>query len=237
MVADVGGALLWGLVAGSSFVVGGALALRFGLSPRTVGMLMGFGGGALIAAVAYELVDEADRLSGGTGHVGSGLILGSVLYLVATVGWRLDRPHGHSADRLHALPVVAIVIPEAVVVVGSLLNDHLSVAVILAVFLCGVPEGFVVTGRLRAGGRSPAQVMSVWAGLMVVCGVAAALVYAWLDGARPGTIAFVLALAGGAVLTELTTELVPEGYERAGSRMGIAVVVGFAMVFALADIG
>jgi ZIP family zinc transporter len=237
MVCGVSDALLWGLVAGSSFVVGGALALRIGLTARTVGMLMGFGSGALIAAVAYELVDEADRLSGGTGHVGSGLVLGSVVYLAATARWHLEPPDGRTSGRLEALPVAAIVIPEAVVVVGSLLNDHLSVAVILAVFLCGVPEGFVVTGRLRAAGRSSRQVMLVWATLMLVCGIAAALVYAWLDGARPGTVAFVLALAGGAVLTELTTELVPEGYERAGSRMGIAVVVGFAMVFALADVG
>ena len=72
---------------------------------------------------------------------------------------------------------------------------------------------------------------------MLVSGVTALLVHAWLDGARPSTVAFVLALAGGAVLTELTTELVPEGYERAGSRMGVAVVVGFAMVFALAEVG
>jgi zinc transporter, ZIP family len=54
------GALGWGLVAGSAFVIGGVHALRVVLSSRAVGLLMGFGSGALIAAVAYELVDEAD---------------------------------------------------------------------------------------------------------------------------------------------------------------------------------
>lgn len=233
----VSGALLWGLVAGSSFVVGSVLALRLGLTQRTVGMLMGFGSGALVAAVAYELVDEAAVLSSGTGHVGSGLIVGSAAYLLVTGRWRIDAPTELTSLGLTIRSAAAMVVPEAIVIVGSLLNDHLGLAVIIAVFLCGVPEGFVVTDHLRAVGHAPRKVLLMWSGLAVGCGVTAAVMYELLDGARPGLVAFVLAVAGGAVLTELTTALVPEGYERAGSRMGLAVVVGFAMVFALADIG
>ena len=97
MVCGVSGALLWGLVAGSSFVVGGAMALRFELTARTVGMLMGFGSGALIAAVAYELVDEAGQLSNGTGHVASGLVVGSVA-VPGRLGAMAPRPPRGSAQ-------------------------------------------------------------------------------------------------------------------------------------------
>ena len=41
---------------------------------------MGFGAGSLIAAVAYELVDEAGRRAAGTGRIGIGLLAGSAIY-------------------------------------------------------------------------------------------------------------------------------------------------------------
>ena len=54
----------WGLLAGSSFLVGGAIARRVKISDLVLGLLTGFGAGALIAAVAYELVDTAGDLAG-----------------------------------------------------------------------------------------------------------------------------------------------------------------------------
>jgi hypothetical protein len=51
----MGGALFWGLVGVSSLIVGGAFALRFRISQRSLGLVMGFGSGVLISAVAYEL--------------------------------------------------------------------------------------------------------------------------------------------------------------------------------------
>ena len=59
------GAFLWGLVAGSSLVLGGVVALRFDISQRLLGLIMAFGGGVLISAVAYELVGEAFAHVGG----------------------------------------------------------------------------------------------------------------------------------------------------------------------------
>jgi ZIP family zinc transporter len=225
------GALLWGLVAGSAFLLGGALALRVALGQGAIGLLMGFGGGSLIAAVSYELVDEAGQLASGGGTVALGLIIGSLAYLLATGRW--TGGHGH----LTARSLSAVVVPEAIVIVGSLIHGHLGPPVIAAVFLCGVPEGFAATKRLHASGRQARQILGLWLILALVCGAAAAIGYAVLDGARPGTVAIVMAIAGGAVLTELTTELVPEAYRQAGARTGTAAVVGFAMVFALSEVG
>jgi zinc transporter, ZIP family len=224
------GALWWGLVAGSAFVVGGLLALHVVLPSRTIGLLMGFGGGALFAAVAYELVDEAGRLAGGSGRVAIGLVIGSLAYLLATGGWTDD-----AEDHVSTRSLVTIVVPEAVIIVGSLLaGHHISAAIITAVFLCGVPEAFVATRRLRSAGRD-AQVLLLWTALAACCGVSALITYAVLDGAGSGTVAIVLAIAGGAVLTELSTELLPEGHDLGGRLVGTAVVVGFALVFALVE--
>jgi ZIP family zinc transporter len=46
----------WGLVAASSLVLGAILALRFPIGLRAIGLIMGFGSGVLISAVAFDLV-------------------------------------------------------------------------------------------------------------------------------------------------------------------------------------
>jgi hypothetical protein len=52
-------AFLWGGLAAASLLIDFALAGR-GLSNRAIGLVMGVGAGALISAIAYELVpDEA----------------------------------------------------------------------------------------------------------------------------------------------------------------------------------
>lgn len=226
-------AALWGLVAGSAFVLGGFIGLRFRPSNRVIGLLTAFGAGALLAAVAYELVDEAGKLAGGSGRVGIGLIVGSLLYLIAT--------GQHSGDRLPIAPsfrsLAVIVVPEAIVIVGSLLaGHHIGAAMIIAVFLCGVPEAFGATGNLTRAGLGPPAVMLVWCGMALVCGVAAGISFVLLDGAPERLVAFVLAAAGGAVLTELTTELIPEARALAGPHAGPVAVIAFGMVFGLIEL-
>ena len=58
MVGSALEATLWGGIAASSLVIGGALALRFRLPVRLVGLILAFGAGTLISAVAYELVPD-----------------------------------------------------------------------------------------------------------------------------------------------------------------------------------
>ena len=51
-------AIGWGGLATTSLVTGCFLAMR-ALSKRTTGIIMGIGAGALISAIAYELVPES----------------------------------------------------------------------------------------------------------------------------------------------------------------------------------
>lgn len=233
----MGGAFFWGLVAGSSFVIGGGIAHRFRLSRLVLGLLTGFGAGALIAAVSYELVDTAGELSGRSAGVATGLIAGSMLYLFATGSAAV-----HLRTREHTVVgvgrhLVADVVPEAIVVVGSLISHHhISAAVITAVFMCGIPESIFATSRLARHGVHARTIIVSWLGLMLLSGVTAAIAYGVLDDASPRVVAFVLAAAGGAVLTNMTTELVPEGYQLVGQALGMALVIGFAVVFALAEL-
>ena len=62
----MGAALGWGLFAGSSLILGGVLALVLPIRERVLGLIMAFGAGVLISAVAYELVAEAFETAAGT---------------------------------------------------------------------------------------------------------------------------------------------------------------------------
>ena len=78
--------------------------------------------------------------------------------------------------------------PEAIIIVGSLLAGHgISIAVITAVFVCGVPEAIAVTGRLRTIGQAAGRDLALWATLAVVCGLTAWVRYGVLDDANPGS--------------------------------------------------
>ncbi|GIM64254.1 hypothetical protein Pve01_82750 [Planomonospora venezuelensis] len=54
-------ALGWGALAASSLVVGAVLALVRTWSPLVVGLVLGFGAGALIASVSFELAEAKDK--------------------------------------------------------------------------------------------------------------------------------------------------------------------------------
>ena len=49
----------WGVLAASSLVIGSIVALLFRIPLRVIGLIMGFGAGVLISAVAFDLVNEA----------------------------------------------------------------------------------------------------------------------------------------------------------------------------------
>jgi hypothetical protein len=57
----------WGTLAASSLVIGAVFALVYRVHVRTVGLVMAFGSGVLISAVAFDLIEEAaDKTSGNT---------------------------------------------------------------------------------------------------------------------------------------------------------------------------
>lgn len=72
----------WGILAGSSLVLGGIIALQLPISRRLLGLIMAFGAGVLISAVSFELVQEAFETSAGSGGVALGLFAGSLVFFL-----------------------------------------------------------------------------------------------------------------------------------------------------------
>ena len=76
----MGAALFWGAVAGSSLVLGALIAMVTPVSLRLLGLVMAFGAGVLISAVAYELVSEAFDTADGPWAVPLGLFAGAATF-------------------------------------------------------------------------------------------------------------------------------------------------------------
>jgi zinc transporter, ZIP family len=241
----VGEALFWGLFAGSSLILGGAIGLWLPLPRELRGLIMGFGAGVLISAVAYELVDDAFEAADGFAIVAIGLFVGAAtfflgdLYIDRMGG--ADRKRSDSTSAAAGGPALAIVlgivldgIPESAVIGLTLLGGAgVSAAMIVAVFLSNLPEAIAATTGLARSGWSQRQILALWVGVTLVSGLSALLGFVIFDGASASWLAFVLAFAAGAILTMLADTMLPEAFERSGKWTGLATTLGFAVAFAV----
>jgi zinc transporter, ZIP family len=239
----MGAALGWGLLAGSSLILGGAIALTLPIREHLLGLIMAFGAGVLISAVAYELVGEAFETSAGSGSLALGLSAGAVAFFLGDAV--VDRLGGEGRKSMHGsagagsglaivLGIVLDGIPESAVIgLGLLEGTGVSVAVIAAVFLSNLPEAIAATTGLASGGWKHGRIMGLWVLVTLVCGLASLAGYAVFDSAGPEALAFVLAFAGGAILTMLADTMMPEAFEHGGKQVGLATTLGFGLAFAL----
>src|SRR5215210_5967181 len=144
----------WGLFGASSLLIGALIGLKLPIPTRVIGLILGFGAGTLISAVAFELTEEAYDL-GGADAVAIGLALGALAYFAgdATIRRRggerrmspkrrRDQPPTQAADAASALLFGAVLdgIPESAVIGISLLEGGgVGAAVLAAVFISNLP--------------------------------------------------------------------------------------------------
>src|SRR5215210_2061980 len=233
---------MWGLVGGVALLVGAGIALRWKIPSRVIGLVMAFGAGVLVSAVAFELAEEAFTADGG-GVVTAGLLAGALTFYAGD--WVIDRRGGAHRKRsgneqaggtASALVLGALLdgIPESVAVGASLLGgESVGVTVVVAVFLSNIPEALGASTGLRTAGRSARWVLALWTAVAVVSGVAAALGFALLGGAESGAVSLTQAFAAGAILTMLADTMMPEAFDKGGDAAGLVTSLGFVLAFLL----
>ena len=238
----MGSAFFWGAVGASALVLGSLLAIALRPSSRVTGMIMAFGAGVLISALAYDLVEEAAQTASAR-QVGFGVLVGAFVFFAGDA--LIDRMGGNDrkassgaqADGSGLAIVLGAVldgIPESIVLgLGLLGGEGISVAFIAAVFISNLPEGLSATTGLLASGWSRARVLGLWGGVALASALAALAGYAVFDGASPDSVTFVLSFAGGAILCMLADTMMPEAFAHEGRLVGLLTTAGFALAFAL----
>lgn len=80
------------------------------------------------------------------------------------------------------------------------------------------------------------RIRLMWASILALSGLAAAIGFAIVNNSTSRTGALVEALAAGALLTMIADEMAPEAYERASIYAGLATVAGFALAVFLTSL-
>jgi zinc transporter, ZIP family len=244
----------WGLLAGSSLLLGAAVGYFGRLPQRAIAAVMAFGAGTLISALAFDLMDEAYR-RGGFGSVSIGFVAGGVAY--TAVNQYLNRrgarhrkrsgehqardaqSHGGDASGL-AIAAGALLdgIPESIVIGTSMIHGGtVGWVAVVAIFVSNIPEGLSSSAGMRKAGRGKAYVFGVWAGIAIISGVAALIGYSVFRHFSAGIIAATTAVAAGAILSMLADTMIPEAFETAHDWTGLITVLGFLAAFALTKFG
>jgi len=228
---------LWAFLGQATLVLGAALALRFTVKPQLLGLITGFGAGTLVAAAAFELSVPAFRESGGP-------VTGTFLAIGALTFYGLDRlvarraPAGEHASTGIALGALLDGIPESVAIAISLIGGStVSAAMLVAVVISNLPESMASTPGFVRAGWSKARVLGMWVAIALVGAAAAAIGYQVLGSASPDVLAAVQAFAAGTILTMLASVMMPTAYADGREPVGLAFVMGFAVLGFLTTLG
>ena len=234
-------ALLLGALAQSSLILTGLAVYLVKVPDRIVGAIAGYGVGALLGAVAFDLIPESDVLP--TLETSLWLLVGAGVFIVADylVETKLSPgSKGSAAGESDGGGPLGIVVgsvvdgvPESVIFgIGVATLQPLSIPFLAAVWVSNIPQALAPSADLVRSGWKPIRMTTMWAGVVIACGVAAALGFiaaSVLPDALGGRAA---AFAAGGLVAMLTNSLVPFAYQRAGSLAGITTVIGFAVAVA-----
>jgi ZIP family zinc transporter len=233
----------WGTLAASSLVIGAVLALIFRISLPAIGLIMGFGAGVLISAVAFDLIQEAADMSSSNAAIIAGVFAGCGVFFGGDM--LIDRLGG--GDRKDAsgdqesgsslgivLGTVLDGVPESMVIGLTIFQGGaVGAAYLTAVFISNLPESISSTAGLASGGWKKPRILWMWIAIALVSGIASLAGYGLFQNSPPETVAFVLSFAAGAILTMLADTMMPEAYEHGGKLAGVATSLGFAVAFTI----
>lgn len=237
-------AFFWGFIATFSLFLGGLIGILFKIGKRPLGLIMAFGAGVLLSAVAYELVFKSIKASIGSGASLLGILSGAItFFLIDLLISKMGASGRKNIAGVHkenmALPIVLATIldgiPETLVIGLSLLaGGEVGLGMLVAVFISNLPEAIAGTSGMVAGAWKKGRILLLWLLIAVVCAFSSLAGYALLENASPAVISFIQTFAAGAILVMLSNTMIPEAHEHGKKLAGIFTVVGFIVALSIA---
>jgi zinc transporter, ZIP family len=219
-----------GTLAQSSLLLAGLFACWVTVPSRLVGILAGFGAGAMISAIAFDLIPEA-RESIPAWDTVLWMLIGVAILML---GDRfVDKKFGTTgAGGAMGIVVGSVVdgVPESVIFgiqIGT--GSTISLSFLAAVFVSNIPQALAPSADLVERGWSVRRLGILWLMVVLACGVAAAIGYLATVALPDAYGDRAAAVAAGGLLAMLTNSLMPFAYERGKEWAGAATVVGFCV--------
>lgn len=245
----------WGLLVALSLIVGALIAARLQLPARLAALITAFGGGILLAAVALELVPEADARSGSAWTV-TGLMAGAIIYVAADALLARDERRSTARRSAHAsasgMPmaepkaeadavrgesiaagIVVDGIPESLALGLMAVERGSGLALLVAVVVGNLTEAYGAAQPIIAGGRSRRFAVVLLTCIALLLG--AVTVLGGLAGSALGDTAIgaTQAVAAGAVVAVVSISIFPYAFETANRKVALATALGFAIGYLL----
>jgi ZIP family zinc transporter len=220
-------AFLLGGLAQSSLLLAGLAVYWIRPSTKVIGGLAGFGAGALVAAVAFDLIPQAEELV--EWETAIWLLVGALIFVVADN--IVEKKYGEGDDAGPLGIVVGSVVdgvPESIIIgIHIATGQMIGAAFIGAVFVSNIPQALAPSAALAESGWARAKLAGMWGVVVLACAVTAWLGY--LGGTAIGASGDrMAAIAAGGLLAMLTDSLMPYAMQKGGSQAGVWTVVGFA---------
>jgi ZIP family zinc transporter len=220
-----------GAVAQSSLLLAGLAVYWIRPGEKVIGALSGFGAGALISAVAFDLIPQAEALE--YWETAIWLLVGALIFVIAD--GLVERRYGAGDESGPMGIVVGSVVdgvPESAIFgIQIATGQMLGAAFIGAVFVSNIPQALAPSAALAESGWKRARMAGMWGVVVLACGVTAWLGYLLGEalGASGGRAA---AIAAGGLLAMLTDSLMPYAMQKGGDQAGFWTVVGFVVSLA-----
>ena len=237
-------AVFYGFLTGLPLIVGAIITQFYTFGHRSIGLIMAFGSGVLMAVIAFSLMTEAYHL-GGLIPVSIGFVTGAVLF---TVGNHMVNKRGaknrkrctgsagggNASGMALALGSLMDNIPESFAIGVSLLSGGtVSSALLVGIIISNFPESSAGAQAMKQTGRSRGYILKTWGTIAVINIVSAVIGFLFISQLGQEIIAITLGIAGGAILAMLAETMMPEAYENGGYHISLATVAGFLIAFIL----
>jgi zinc transporter, ZIP family len=222
-----------GGLAQSSLLLAGLAVYWVRPSKKVIGGLAGFGAGALIAAVAFDLIPESEGLT--KWDVAFWLLIGAFIFVVADTIVESKYGEGDDAGPL-GIVVGSVVdgVPESIIFGIQIgLGQMLGPGFVGAVFVSNIPQALAPSAALAESGWSKSKMAGMWGVVVLACAVTAWMGY-FLGHNFGASGDIPAAIAAGGLLAMLTDSLMPYAMKEGGDQAGIWTVVGFALALAMA---